>query len=197
MGVVETPLSSPATGKAWKEWLHLRGVICDCPPGEHEVPEDAFNVNRLLELTSPMKSGDDVRDVQEELMARKYSVGGVGADGVYGPDTAQAVQQFQRDKGLRADGIVGPKTTTALGGCGRRERLRLARLLTDEPMMRRRRAGVQDFTAQIVWGDGQTVYARTRKGLQRFSETRVRDDRARKRTALGGSGAGKAGHGVA
>jgi hypothetical protein len=177
VGVVKTPLSSPATGKAWKEWLHLRGVICDCPPGEHEVPEDAFNVNRLLKLTSPMMSGDDVHDVQEELMARKYSVGGVGADGVYGPDTAQAVQQFQRDKGLQADGIVGPKTTTALGGLWEDAKTSfvVARLLKlTSPMMSgedvqsvQEALMAQDYDVGVNGADG--VYGPdTAKAVQRF-----------------------------
>lgn len=116
VGVVESPLWSPATGKAWKEWLHLQGVACDCAPGQFEISNNAFTVKRLLSLKSPMMRGDDVRDVQQQLEAMKYSVGGTGADGIYGPNTTQGVKQFQRDKKLKVDGIVGPETTKALGG---------------------------------------------------------------------------------
>jgi Transglycosylase-like domain/Putative peptidoglycan binding domain len=40
---------------------------------------------------------------------------GIGADGVYGPRTRQAVMAFQRVHGLIVDGIVGPQTLNALG----------------------------------------------------------------------------------
>ena len=40
---------------------------------------------------------------------------GAPVDGVYGPQTARLVKQFQRAHGLTADGIVGPATWQALG----------------------------------------------------------------------------------
>jgi peptidoglycan hydrolase-like protein with peptidoglycan-binding domain len=40
---------------------------------------------------------------------------GIGADGVFGPETARAVKRFQARKGLAADGVVGPQTWAALG----------------------------------------------------------------------------------
>jgi peptidoglycan hydrolase-like protein with peptidoglycan-binding domain len=124
-----------------------------------------------------MMSGDDVRDVQEELMARKYSVGSAGADGVYGPDTAQAVKQFQRDKGLRADGVVGPKTTTALGGLWEdaEAAFAVARLLKlTSPMMSgddvqavQEALTAQDYDVGVNGADG--VYGPdTAKAVQRF-----------------------------
>jgi len=47
-----------------------------------------------------------VADVQRAL--------GISADGVFGPQTADAVKQFQRSHGLTADGVVGPATAGAL-----------------------------------------------------------------------------------
>ena len=43
---------------------------------------------------------------------------GIGADGVYGPITRQAVRDFQRNRGLEVDGIAGPATLGALGVSG-------------------------------------------------------------------------------
>jgi peptidoglycan hydrolase-like protein with peptidoglycan-binding domain len=51
--------------------------------------------------------GYDVAAVQQAL--------GVAADGVYGPQTRNAVIHFQRQNGLLVDGIVGPETAGALG----------------------------------------------------------------------------------
>ncbi len=47
-----------------------------------------------------------VADVQRAL--------GIPADGVFGPQTADAVKRFQRSHGLTADGVVGPATAGAL-----------------------------------------------------------------------------------
>src|SRR5437763_1083320 len=48
-----------------------------------------------------------VSDVQKAL--------GIPADGVFGPQTSDAVKHFQSAHGLTADGIVGPATAQALG----------------------------------------------------------------------------------
>ena len=116
VGVAGTPLHMPATGKAWTEWLQLRDVDYDRAPSTAEITTGAFVIRRLLKLKSPYMRGDDVRDVQEQLLGRRYDVGGTSADGVYGPNTTRAVKRFQRDKGFEVDGIVGPVTTKALGG---------------------------------------------------------------------------------
>jgi len=39
-------------------------------------------------------------------------------DGIFGPVTKSAVEQFQTDSSLAVDGIVGPATWSALGGDG-------------------------------------------------------------------------------
>jgi N-acetylmuramoyl-L-alanine amidase len=62
--------------------------------------------------------GEDVRALQERLLEMGYDVG--RADGVYGPRTARAVAQFQREVGLAPDGACGPQTMNALRRLGRK-----------------------------------------------------------------------------
>lgn len=76
----------------------------------------SFTVGRLLKKTSPLMTGEDVKDVQAALIAKGYSCGNTGADGEFGSNTQKAVEAFQKAAGLTADGIVGEKTTQALGG---------------------------------------------------------------------------------
>lgn len=58
--------------------------------------------------------GSNVKSLQSKLIAKGYSVGKFGADGVFGNATLLAVRAIQRDSGLVQDGIVGKDTTRAL-----------------------------------------------------------------------------------
>lgn len=62
--------------------------------------------------------GEDVRALQERLLEMGYDLG--RADSIYGPRTARAVAQFQREAGLRPDGSCGPATLRALQRLGRK-----------------------------------------------------------------------------
>ncbi|MFN6563393.1 MAG: peptidoglycan-binding protein [Nostoc sp. ChiSLP01] len=76
----------------------------------------AGNSPRLLFLTTPLMEGDDVKAVQEKLIALGFDLGTSGADRLFGPATSHAVIKFQEQKGLvPIDGIVGEKTRKALG----------------------------------------------------------------------------------
>ena len=57
--------------------------------------------------------GEDVREIQEMLIAKGYLEEG-GADGVFGAKTEQAVLAFQQENALDATGIVGEATDKAL-----------------------------------------------------------------------------------
>ncbi len=52
--------------------------------------------------------GQLVRNVQTAL-------GNLRVDGIYGPETASQVRNFQASRGLLVDGAVGPQTRAALG----------------------------------------------------------------------------------
>lgn len=57
---------------------------------------------------------EDVRKVQEQLIAKGYNLGKYGADSIFGNATLKAVKQFQKNNGLKDDGIVGEKTWNKL-----------------------------------------------------------------------------------
>lgn len=65
-------------------------------------------------------SGDEVKEIQEMLLALGYTLTNKasdktkGADGVYGQLTRKAVIDFQRKVGLSVDGLAGPATIKAL-----------------------------------------------------------------------------------
>ena len=56
--------------------------------------------------------GQDVKELQEALTLREYSLGKI--DGDFGQKTKTAVIAFQKDAGLTQDGVFGPKTRKAL-----------------------------------------------------------------------------------
>lgn len=58
--------------------------------------------------------GDDVKELQEKLIALGYDLGKYGADGDFGSATLTAVKAFQKDHGLTVDGIFGKKSYAAL-----------------------------------------------------------------------------------
>ncbi|MET8152342.1 N-acetylmuramoyl-L-alanine amidase [Actinoplanes sp. NPDC049668] len=62
--------------------------------------------------------GEDVRALQERLLEMGFDSG--RADGIYGPRTARAVAQFQREVGLTPDGSCGPQTMKGLRRLGRK-----------------------------------------------------------------------------
>ncbi|WP_349409406.1 C40 family peptidase [Pseudalkalibacillus sp. SCS-8] len=66
-------------------------------------------VEGLLEIGD---RGQEVEMLQTELEKLGYYT--YNLDGIFGPITEQAVEDFQADKGLTTDGIAGPKTLEAL-----------------------------------------------------------------------------------
>ncbi len=58
--------------------------------------------------------GDDVKALQEKLIAAGYKVGPDGADGIFGNNTFRAVVALQEDRGLAATGIADQETIKAL-----------------------------------------------------------------------------------
>ena len=68
--------------------------------------------DRPLQLRRPNLRGDDVAELQRRLGRLGFDPGRV--DGILGPDTANALTEFQRNVELTPDGICGPQTVRAL-----------------------------------------------------------------------------------
>lgn len=98
-GVVTSKLSH------WDEWGELIGV--------DYTNEGCETVVAILRKGD---KGEEVRVLQNKLLALGYSLPKYGADGSYGAETTAAIMAFQTDKGLAVDGICGPITQAALEG---------------------------------------------------------------------------------
>jgi peptidoglycan hydrolase-like protein with peptidoglycan-binding domain len=76
-------------------------------------PANGFSIARLLKLLAPLIEGEDVRKVQQALVA-KGLLEATQVNGVYNEATKLAVEIFQKREGLAVDGQVGPQTRRAL-----------------------------------------------------------------------------------
>jgi peptidoglycan hydrolase-like protein with peptidoglycan-binding domain len=77
-------------------------------PGGGPNPEPTTTTEHVITLTAGTE-GRQVTLLQKAL-------GAVKVDGVFGPETEQAVRAFQASRGLTVDGVVGPSTSAALRG---------------------------------------------------------------------------------
>jgi peptidoglycan hydrolase-like protein with peptidoglycan-binding domain len=83
---------------------------------------NALGTNYEITLrTDPLEPLTDFTGQQRRLGMLGYHLGrtgpdGNGVDGVMGPKTDRAIQEFQSDQGKKADGNVGPITRGALKG---------------------------------------------------------------------------------
>ena len=68
--------------------------------------------DRHLYLHIPMFRGEDVADLQLRLGSLGFDAGRI--DGIFGPDTAGALADFQRNTALAVDRIAGPQTIQVL-----------------------------------------------------------------------------------
>lgn len=114
------------TEDAVRRFQESRRIEVDGVVGRHTwaaLIEAAHRLgDRLLyHKSSPMLRGDDVAELQQRLGAIGFDAGRV--DGIFGPDTAKALQQFQRNAGLPTDGIFGPDSLAALNRLGGREEM--------------------------------------------------------------------------
>lgn len=97
-------------GTPWQPFLTYEGTGSEFTTGSNKaIPTEA---SRILVLTSPLMQGDDVQQVQAALNKAGFNL---IADGSFGPESEQAVRQFQQQQQLTVDGEVGAATRKALG----------------------------------------------------------------------------------
>ena len=105
-----------STAAAVADFQASRGLSVDGICGPHTwaaLQEAAWSLgDRNLYLNQPMLRGDDVAELQLRLGALGFDAGKV--DGIFGPDTAGAIEEFQLNTGLVADAVCGAATTAAL-----------------------------------------------------------------------------------
>ncbi|WP_420639438.1 peptidoglycan-binding protein [Candidatus Poriferisocius sp.] len=105
-----------ATATAVADFQASRGLTVDgiCGPHTWAALEEAnWSLgDRNLYLSQPMLRGDDVAELQLRLGSMGFDAGRV--DGIFGPNTAGAVREFQLNSGLEADAVSGAATTNAL-----------------------------------------------------------------------------------
>lgn len=75
------------------------------------TPSTVVTAQRLLKNGC---EGDDVKQLQANLIRLGYDLGRWGADGDFGDATELAVRAFQKAAGLAEDGIAGPLTMEAI-----------------------------------------------------------------------------------
>lgn len=102
----------PATVEAVRAFQQQRGLQADGivgPDTWRSLVAAGYKLgDRMLYVTRPETYGDDVRDLQRRLNRLGFDAG--YDDGLYGPQTFDAVREFQLNVGLEVDGITGPST---------------------------------------------------------------------------------------
>lgn len=119
-GADEPAFFGDVTAKAVEAFQTARGLRADgvCGPQTWSaLVEAGYHLgDRLLYHRSPMLRGDDVALLQSRLSALGFDAGRV--DGIFGPRTAEALVDFQRNVAITTDGICGPATIAALSRLG-------------------------------------------------------------------------------
>lgn len=105
-----------ATEAALRSFQQARGLrltgICDEETWRAIVEASWRLGDRLLMLVAPNLRGDDVAELQSTLARIGFDSGRV--DGIFGPATKSALEDFQHNCGLYVDGVSGPDTVKAL-----------------------------------------------------------------------------------
>jgi N-acetylmuramoyl-L-alanine amidase len=142
-----TDLFDEATEDALRHFQQRRGLTADGRVGEETyraLQAARFRLgDRLLgHSATHLVIGDDVGELQRQLMEIGYAIGRI--DGHFGPKTAGALKSFQRDMGLLPDGVCGPVSLRAL------RQLEARRVVGGRPQMLREMMAVADAGPNLL-----------------------------------------------
>lgn len=150
-----------ATEQAVRTFQTLRGLRVDgvCGPQTWSaLVESGYTLgDRLLYHRRPMLRGDDVGALQRALNSLGFDAG--KEDGIFGPDTVEALREFQRNAGITVDGICGPETLAALERVARGQGGSVA-LARERDVVRRAPGGLA----------GRRVFVAVEPGLETLGE---------------------------
>ena len=114
------------TNTATAKWLLVEDNLKKLAEAEAKTIAEWFDVKKTekaattftltLKQLSEGDKGEQVKALQQLLMANGIKLPKYGADGDYGAETKAGVIEYQRKNGLGADGIVGPNTWKKLLG---------------------------------------------------------------------------------
>lgn len=111
--------SQQATENSTKPWIIIAPPKPPTVPGPNPVNLPKWTLGaRVLKLNTPQFKGTDVLFVQEFIGSWEDTKGNeipVIKDGVFGPNTNNAVRWYQNMRGIEVDGIVGPETWAHMG----------------------------------------------------------------------------------
>jgi peptidoglycan hydrolase-like protein with peptidoglycan-binding domain len=99
LGVGADGQFGPGTETALKAWQKDHGLKTDGIAGPDTFA--AMGLHELILLQNGAR-GDLVKQLQTKL--------GLEADGVFGDDTEEALEDYQSENGLEVDGVAGPAT---------------------------------------------------------------------------------------
>lgn len=116
-GVKKTKVSK----RPWKEWAYLPSSMLTYDDSAVVVPDTDEQPSvstacklgdRTLKRTSPLMTGDDVKELQTRLNEFGFDCG--TADGQFGTNTEKGVKAFQKAANIEVDGKFGKESKAAL-----------------------------------------------------------------------------------
>jgi N-acetylmuramoyl-L-alanine amidase len=123
---------------------------------------------RVYYVPGRLTVGDDVAEMQRRLNQLGFDAG--RTDGFFGPQTDQALREFQRSVGIEVDGVCGPDTFLAFDRLTRAVSGGDAGLLRDQLTLTALRTGINDkvlvlhpgarVDADICWSIAERIEGR-------------------------------------